>query len=59
MVLQIVFFPDSRTSLTEQIIFTLLNAAVLAYLYKYFNRILAYLIPKIVLWVVGTKPKDK
>ena len=59
MAMQFIFFPNSRAPLAEQIIFTLLNAAVFAYLYKYFKRLLAYIIPKIVLWVLGTKPKDE
>lgn len=59
MALRFVFFPNSSTSLTEHIILTFFNAAVLAYSYKYFKRLLAYLIPKIVLWILGAKPKDK
>ena len=59
MALRLIFFPNSSTPLTEHIILTLFNAAVLAYSYKYFKRLLAYLIPKIVLWLLGTKPKDK
>jgi hypothetical protein len=59
MAVHIVFFPNSSTPLTQQILFTLLNAAVLVYLYKYFKRLLEYLIPKIVLWIGSTKAKDK
>jgi hypothetical protein len=59
MTLHLVFFPNSTTPLTEQIITTFITAAVFAYLYKYLKRLLAYLIPKIVLWVVGNKSRDK
>lgn len=59
MALRLLFFPNSSTPLTEHIIFTLINAALLAYSYKYFKRLLAYLVPKIVLWLLGPKAKDK
>jgi hypothetical protein len=59
MALRLLFFPNSSTPLTEHIIFTLINAALLAYSYKYFKRLLEYLVPKIVLWLLGTKAKDK
>jgi hypothetical protein len=55
--LRFVFFPNSSTPLAEHIILTLLNAAVLAYSHKYFKRLLAYLIPKMMVWLVGLSQK--
>ena len=59
MAMHFIFFPNSSVALTEQILFTLLNAAILAYSYKYFKRLLAHIIPKVVLWIFRTKPKHK
>lgn len=59
LLLHFIFFPESNTPLVEQIILTLISAAVMAYSFKYLKRLLAYLIQKIVPLIIGPKSRGK
>jgi hypothetical protein len=56
--MRLIFFRDASVSITEHIITSCLSAGLMAYLDKYFKRLLTYLIKKILPAITRTKSND-
>lgn len=59
LALHLLLFPKSSQSIAEYLFTAFLSAGLFAYSYKYFKRLLSYVIQKIVPLIPGTKPKNK